>query len=409
MKLPELLLPAGNFEKMKAALRFGADAVYLSGQAFGMRQAADNFTVEELYAAIAYAHERNKKVYVTVNVMPHTSEYPALERYLSSLAGAKPDALIVADVGVLALAAKCLPDVALHISTQAGCVSHADCVFWQKWGASRVVLARELTLAEIAEIRAALDPAMELEAFIHGSMCVSFSGRCLLSNHFTGRDANRGQCAQPCRWHYRLYELEEGERPGERLPLYENDEGTFILSSKDLCMIEHIPDLVNAGLSSLKIEGRVKSACYAAVTANTYRIALDAYAADPAGYTYDPAWLCELESVNHREYATGFFYDTPQSKGQTVTRDGYLAEKAYLGTVLSYDGATGRATLLQRNKVAVGDRVELLTPGYLGRAFSVEALFDADGGVIEAAPHPKMIFSLPVPFPVGPGDMLRRA
>lgn len=409
MNLPELLLPAGDPEKLKAAILYGADAVYLAGKAFGMRSASRNFTMDELEEALAFAHERQKKVYVTVNVMPHVDEYDALEAYLHDLSHTPPDALIVADVGVMALAKKILPEVPLHISTQSGTVSHADCDFWRSVGAERVVLARELTLKEIAAIRERIDPAMELETFIHGSMCVSFSGRCLLSQHFTGRDANRGMCAQPCRWNYKLYEIEEARRPGERLSVEETDRGTFILSGRDLCMIEHIPDLIRAGISSFKVEGRVKSAYYCAVVANTYRMAMDAYAEDPVHYRFDPAWLDELASVNHREYGTGFFYDPPAGQADLVTREGYLAEKAYLAYALSYDPSTGRALFCQRNKISRGERVELLTPGQVGRGFVAGELWDEAMESIESAPHPKMNFYLKTPFPVRPGDMLRKA
>ncbi|MBQ7325833.1 MAG: U32 family peptidase, partial [Clostridia bacterium] len=304
----ELLLPAGNFEKLRAAILYGADAVYLAGKRFGMRSAADNFTTEELIAAASYCHERGKKMYITVNISPRWYEYKGLEEYFDTLRAVKPDALIVADPGVLTLAKEMLPDIPLHLSTQAGAVSHADCTFWQKQGVSRVVLARELPLEDIKAIRERISPELELEAFIHGAMCVSFSGRCLLSNYLTGRDANRGMCAQPCRWEYKMYEIEEVKRPGMRFPVEETPQGSFIMSSKDMCMIEHIPELMESGVTSFKVEGRMKSAYYAAVTANAYRMAMDAYAKDPEGYRYDPAWLTELESVSHREYCTGYWF-----------------------------------------------------------------------------------------------------
>lgn len=405
--MPELLAPAGNFEKMKAALRYGADAVYLSGKAFGMRSAADNFTVEEIHTAAAYAHEHGKKVYLTVNITPHTDEYEALERYFHDIRHSGIDALIVADVGVIALAKKLLPHIPLHISTQAGAVSHADCRFWHELGAARVVLAREVSLAEIRKIRAEIPADLELEAFIHGSMCVSFSGRCMLSQHIVGRDANRGACAQPCRWEYNLYEIAEVKRPGMRMPVLENELGTFIMASRDLSMIEHIPELMEAGIASFKIEGRMKSAYYAAVTANTYRMAMDRYSRDPAAYTYDPAWGRELESVNHREYGTGYFFDDPIENAQLVTRGGYLAENAYLACVEGYDPTSGLATFVQRNKFSLGDRVELLTPGMTGRAFTVKALYTTEGEALESVPHPYMTFTMPVPFAVQTGDILR--
>ena len=405
--MPELLAPAGNFEKMKAALLYGADAVYLSGKAFGMRSAATNFTVEGIYEAVRYAHERGKKVYLTVNITPHTDEYEALERYFEEISDSGIDALIVADVGVATLAKKKVPHIPLHVSTQAGCVSHADCNFWHHFGATRVVLAREVSFAEIAKIRSRISPELELETFIHGSMCVSFSGRCLLSQYMVGRDANRGECAQPCRWEYNIYELAEVKRPGMRMQLQENELGSYIMASRDMCMIEHIPELMESGIASFKIEGRMKSAYYAAVTSNTYRMAIDAYQKDPAAYQYDPRYLTELESVNHREYCTGYFFDSPMDKPQLVSQGGYLAENAYLATALSYDEATGHGIFMQRNKFTVGNTVELLTPGRVGYRFTADAIFAEDLSPIESTPHPYMTFRMPTPFPVKEGDILR--
>ncbi len=403
----ELLLPAGNFEKLRAAILYGADAVYLAGKRFGMRSAADNFTAEELMAAADYCHQRGKKMYITVNISPRWYDYDNLAAYFDSLRDVRPDALIVADPGVLTLAREMLPEIPLHLSTQAGAVSHADCTFWQKQGVSRVVLARELTLGDIREIRARISPELELEAFIHGAMCVSFSGRCLLSNYLTGRDANRGMCAQPCRWEYKTYEIEEVKRPGIRFPVEETPQGSFIMSSKDMCMIEHIPALMESGVTSFKIEGRMKSAYYAAVCANAYRMAMDAYTADPAGYRYDPAWLAELESVSHREYCTGYWFHEPLADAQTVTRPGYLTEKGYLAAVESYDPATGRAVLVQKNKFADGDTVEYLTPGRIGTPLAVTDMRDMEGAPIPACPHPQMRFTLSMPHPVRAGDILR--
>lgn len=404
---PELLLPAGNFEKMKAAIRFGADAVYLAGKRFGLRAGADNFDLPSLNQAITYAHERGKKVYLTVNITPHTYEYDDLTAYFASLADCPPDALIIADPGVFALAGDLLPGVQRHISTQAGAVSEHDCLFWYRQGATRVVLARELSLAEIRRIGQKIPPELELECFIHGSMCVSFSGRCLLSEHYIGRDGNRGFCAQPCRWEYNLYEIAEVKRPDMRLPIEETDRGTFILSSKDLCTIEHIPELMESNIASFKIEGRMKSAYYAAVTANTYRMAMNAYEKDPAGYTYDPAWMRELCSVTHREYCSGYYFDDPMRNGQLVTKGGYLSEKAYLATVEDYDPANGRATLIQKNKLSAGQNCELLTPGSVGIPFVAEGLLDEAGTPVESAPHPYQRFSLKMPFPVKAGDIVR--
>ena len=405
----ELLLPAGNFEKLKAAVLYGADAVYLAGKRFGMRSAADNFTTEELIEAAAYCHQRGKKMYITVNISPRWYDYDGLAEYFDTLRAVRPDALIVADPGVLTLAKEMIPEIPLHLSTQAGAVSHADCTFWQKQGVSRVVLARELPLKDIKAIKERISPELELEAFIHGAMCVSFSGRCLLSNYLTGRDANRGMCAQPCRWEYKMYEIEEVKRPGMRFPVEETPQGSFILSSKDMCMIEHIPQLMESGVTSFKVEGRMKSAYYAAVTANAYRMAMDAYLRDPQGYRYDPAWLAELESVSHREYCTGYWFHEPLLDAQTVTQPGYLTEKGYLAVVDSYDAESGRAVLIQKNKFASGDTVEYLTPGAVGKAVTVTDLRDAEGNPIPSCPHPQMRFTASLPFPVKAGDILRSA
>lgn len=406
---PELLSPAGNFEKMEAAIRYGANAVYLAGHAFGMRSAADNFSDEELAAAIAYAHERGVRVYVTVNTAPRDAEYPALAAYLRRLGELAPDALIVADIGVFSLCRELIPEMELHISTQANSVSAADVRAWGRLGAKRVVLSRELTLEEIRAIRAAVPLGTELECFIHGSMCISYSGRCLLSNYLCGRDANHGACAQPCRWEYKIrptsYELIERERPDMPIPIEETAGETFIMSSRDLSMIAHVPELIDAGIASFKIEGRMKSAYYTAVVTNAYRMAIDAAL---RGETQpDPLWLRELESVSHREYDTGYFFADSRKEALTCRESGYIREKAYLATVLSYDPATWEAKCVQRNKVSVGDPMELLTPGKGGQPLFCTALFDEEHQPIPSTPHPAMIFYLPVPFPVQPGDILR--
>ncbi len=407
--IPELLSPAGSFEKLKAAIRYGADAVYLAGNAFGMRAAADNFSDDELTSAVKYAHAHGKRVYVTVNTMPHEGEYEALSRYTETLRAASPDALIVADIGVLALLRERLPEIPLHISTQANAVSAAACRAWHSLGASRIVLARELTLHEIRAIRAALPEEVELEAFVHGSMCISYSGRCLLSSYLSGRDANRGGCTQPCRWSYRSrvegISLVEEKREKTPLPIEEIDGETFILSSKDLSMISHVGELIDAGISSFKIEGRMKSAYYTAVVTNTYRMAIDRALSGDA--SVDPLWLRELESVSHREYSTGFFFDGPRETANVSSTTGYIGEKSYLATALSYNASRGEALFVQRNKLSVGQSVELLTPGRVGRSFAVSDLKDENGEPISATPHPMMRFWMKVPFEVGEGDILR--
>ncbi len=419
--MPELLSPAGNFEKLKAALLYGADAVYLAGQMFGMRAAADNFTVEELYQAAEYVHARGKRLYLTVNTMPHVGEYPALRCFLSEIASAGIDAMIVADMGVFSTIREILPDMEIHISTQASIVSPASALAWAKLGAKRLVLARELTLSEIAAIRAALPDDVELEAFIHGSMCVSYSGRCLLANAFNGRDGNRGTCSQPCRWNYAIV---EEKRPEMCFPIEQQEGvGSFILSSKDMCMIEHIPELMQSGVHSFKIEGRMKSAYYTAVVTNAYRLAIDAYERDPAGYRFDPAWLSELESVSHREYGTGFYFDDPMQEPQLVSQCGYLREKAYYSTAIEYDASEAEVILaagvpmenaqgrlfrfIQRNKVSRGEGAEMISPGAVGRPFEVTELYAPDGSPLESTPHPSMIYWCRVPFAVHEGDIMR--
>ncbi|MBQ7337045.1 MAG: U32 family peptidase [Clostridia bacterium] len=419
--VPELLAPAGNFEKLKAALRFGADAVYLAGKAFGMRSAADNFDDDELRSAVQYAHHMGKKVYLTVNTMPRAHEYAPLREFLMRVgipAGSDsvPDAMIVADLGVMTMVRELLPQMEIHVSTQAGICSPATAKAFVALGAKRLVLARELNLEEIRLIRVALPDEIELEAFVHGSMCVSYSGRCMLSNELTGRDGNRGMCAQPCRWNYTLV---EEKRPDVPLPIETSNLGTFILSSKDMCMIEHIPALMESGISSFKIEGRMKSAYYAAVVSNTYRMAMDAYVRDGEQYAYDPRWYEELQSVSHREYCTGYFLDDCRENSQLASSVGYLREKAYFATALEYDkdalpaalpAVTEHGVLAlfgQKNKISIGDAAEFLTPGEIGKAFTVTELYSEDGEPIPSAPHPHQRFFARIPFPVTPGDILR--
>ncbi len=405
MRKPEILSPAGNFEKMKAAILYGADAVYLAGNVFGMRAAADNFNIEELREAVEYAHARGVKLYVTVNTMPRDGEYEMLRTYLSELKEIKPDALIVADIGVIMLVKEIIPDMEIHISTQANTVSAASCRAWHALGAKRVVLARELTLEEIKAIRRNIPKELELECFVHGSMCVSYSGRCLLSGHMIDRDANRGMCAQPCRWNYRItgYEITEEKRPEMPMPIEEENGETFIMSSKDTCTIEHIPELIEAGIDSFKIEGRMKSAYYTAVVTNAYKMAVNSYFSGK--YEYKPEWLRELESVSHREYATGYFFSDPHGNANTTKNMGYLRDKAYLAVVL--EEKDGLVLLSQRNKIAVGDEAEILTPGEVGKPFSVTELYAEDGTPIESAPHPYMSFYAKIPYPVKPGDIIR--
>ena len=407
IKRPELLSPAGNLEKLKSAVLYGADAVYLAGKRFGMRAAADNFTDEEMIEGITHTHKRGVKVYVTLNVMPRTNEYEALAAYIKFLAKAGVDAVIVSDIGVMELVREVAPYLEMHVSTQASAVSAQAVRGWSRFGATRVVLARELTLAEVKEIHEAV-PDVELECFIHGSMCVAYSGRCLLSQYYVGRDANRGACAQPCRWEYRTdHGFHELKRPDQVLTAEEHPEGTFIMSSKDLCMIEHIPELMEAGITSFKIEGRMKSAYYTAAVTNAYRLAIDAYLRDPAGYTYDPALLRELECVSHREYDTGFFFDRPMDDAKITEIPGYIREKAYFATAVADSAAGEPALFVQRNKVAVGDECELLSPGKTGVGFTATEIFSEKMEPVESAPHPGMLFYVRVPYDVKTGDIIR--
>lgn len=405
--IAELLSPAGDFEKLRAAVRYGANAVYLAGESFGMRAASANFSREEMTEAVAYAHARGVRVYVTVNILPRTQEYAELEPYIRFLAEIGVDAVIVSDIGVFMLVRRLAPTLSIHISTQASVVSAQAACAWYEMGASRVVLARELTLAEIREIRANTPPALELEAFVHGAMCIAYSGRCLLSNYFTGRDGNHGRCAQPCRWNYHELTITEEKRPEDRVRLVESEGDTFVFSSRDTCMIEHVPELVDAGVFSFKIEGRVKSAYYTAVVTNTYRMALDALERDGAAYRTDPAWMRELSSVSHREYHTGFYFGSPHEDANTVHAPGYLREKAYLATALTDSDEEGRAWFLQRNKTVCGAPMELLTPGRVGRAVQSADMRDETGAAIDAAPHPLMKFSMHTSVSVRAGDILR--
>ncbi len=407
IKRPEILSPAGNFEKMKSAILYGADAVYLAGEMFGMRAAADNFTVEELAEAVEYAHKRNVKVYLTLNTMPREQEYPLLESYLKDTLNIPFDAMIIADVGVLDLVKRLRPDTDIHISTQANATSAAACRAWYNMGAKRVVLARELTLEEIKEIKRNIPEDLEIECFMHGSMCISYSGRCLLSGHLVDRDGNRGMCAQPCRWNYtiRNYEIEEEKRPEDRMPIEEVNGETFIMASRDTCTIEHIPELVEAGIDSFKIEGRMKSAYYTAVVTNTYKMALDSYFS--GNYEYDPRWMDELMSVSHREYATGYYFSDPRNNANLVSNNGYMKEKAFLAVAVDYDEEKGLVKMTQRNKMCLGDNVEILTPGHVGESIVFSEMYDENYNSIQDTKHPYMTFYVKADKKVRPGDIIR--
>ncbi len=404
--LPELLAPAGDLERLKMALHFGADAVYLALERFGMRAFAGNFTPEGLRQAVKLAHDAGAKVHVTCNTLPRDTELKELPAALECIQDAGADAVIAADFGVMQMVKRYAPRVALHVSTQFGVVNSASACALHDLGAERVVLARELSLEEIKAIRRDVSPELELETFVHGAMCVSYSGRCLLSNHFTGRDGNRGECTQPCRWNYKLYELHEEKDDTRRPGVEQTEDGTFIMSSKDMCMIEHIPELCEAGITSFKIEGRMKSVYYAAVTALAYRRAVEAYANDPSGYRTDPELVRLLGSVTHRKYDTGYYFSDPSTDAKTVDEPGYITERPYYGIVQSYDESTGTALVKQKNKVLAGQTVRFLSPDGEKEPFVLDMITDEDGQILTATPHPKMIFGVKTPYPVGCGDIL---
>lgn len=385
---PEILSPAGNPEKLYYALLYGADAVYCALDKFGMRSQAGNFTPEQLDEGVKYAHSLGKKVYITLNTMPRDNDLPLLEDYLRVLKEIGPDAYIVSDPGVICKIKEIIPEGEIHLSTQASTVNSAACRFWHSAGIKRIVLARELTLENIKAVRENTPPELEIECFVHGAMCVSYSGRCLLSHYYINRNANDGSCAQPCRWKYYMY---EEKRECDKIEAVQDDTGTYVFSSKDMCMIEHIPELIDAGIDSLKIEGRMKSAYYTAAVTNAYRMALDDYF---AGKPFNKDYLTEVESVSHREYCTGFYFNSPQENANIVNNNEYLKDRAYLCTVSDYDSEKGMALCLQRNKMSVGENVQILSPGKVGRDAVINELYDVDGNPIESTPHAKMEFYL---------------
>ena len=394
---PELLAPAGDMERLRMAVLYGADAVYLAGESFGMRSFAGNFSREELPRAVRFAHEHGVRVHVTINTMPRNREADSLPAWLEVLDGAGVDALIVADMGAFALAGRYAPRCDRHISTQASVSNYQTALAWHELGARRVILARELSLEEIREIRARTPRTLELEAFVHGAMCVSYSGRCLLSNYMTGRDANRGACAQPCRYQY--YLMEE-KRPGEYFPVFEDGAGTYIMNSRDMCMIDHLDDLMD--LDSLKIEGRAKSAYYAAIVTGAYRHAIDAAA---AGEPLDPVWRDEVEHVSHRRYSTGFYFGQP---GQYYENARYIREWQVIALVTACD-EDGMALLSLRNKFSAGDEVELVGPDVEPFAFPAPVMEDAEGAPLTEPKNPQMVFKMQLPRPVPPYSILRIA
>jgi len=405
MKKPELLSPAGDIERLKVAVTYGADSVYLGGQAFGMRSKAGNFTLDEMEEGIKFAHSLGKKVYITVNICAHNDDLAEIERYLIELENLNADALIVSDPGVFDLAKRVAPKTGIHISTQANTTNHAGVDFWRRLGAQRVILARELRLEEISEIKIKV-PNMELEAFVHGSMCMAYSGRCLISNFMNSRDANRGHCSQPCRWSYMLVE----EKSGDAIPVYEDEHGAYIFSSKDLNMIAHIPDLVKAGINSYKIEGRMKSSYYVGIVTKIYREAIDDYFEDPGLYNSKiPYYQGELSQMSHREYTTGFYYGKITGDDHAYHDKKQIRIQDYLAIINSYDESTGFCVIEQRNKFDVGEKVDIVRAS--GKTYSqeVKIMLDENGARISSALYPKQKIQLKVDVPVKQFDMLRRS
>ncbi len=404
MIIPELLAPAGDRERLEAALMYGADAVYLGGDAFGMRAAPQNFNFEQLEEAVKLCHAKGVKVYLTCNTLARNDEILVLPSYLERWASIGVDAFIVADIGVLSLCKKYAPNVPVHISTQAGIVNYVTANEFYNMGASRVVTARELSMTEIAEIRAKVPKDLEIECFVHGAMCVSFSGRCLLSNYLVNRDANRGECAQPCRWEYAIMEV---KRDGMYFPIQDSKEGTYILNSKDMCMIEHIPEMVKAGISSFKIEGRAKSAYYAAVITNAYRVAIDEYLKNPSMDYTPPQWVIdEVYKVSYRDYCTGFYFNAPNEDANISFEGGYKRHYDVMAEVKGYED--GFIIAEQRNKFCKGDILDALQPSTEPVVFTADEIFDKDGNEIESAPHPMMIVKIKSDLQFPAGTLLRK-
>ncbi|MBR2002000.1 MAG: U32 family peptidase [Firmicutes bacterium] len=401
----ELLAPAGDLEKLKIAIDYGADAVYLAGELFGLRAGAKNFSIEEMEEGVAYAHERGRKVHLTLNIFAHNEDITALESYLDEIAHIPFDAFIISDAGIISLVMEKLPGREIHLSTQANTTNYRTAEFWHRQGVKRVVLGREMSLEDIRNTRKNLSPTMEIEAFVHGAMCISYSGRCLLSNFMTERGANQGQCAHPCRYKYALM---EEKRPGEFYPVEEDDRGTYIFNSKDMCMIEHIPELIESGLASLKIEGRMKSVFYVATVVRAYRQAIDAYYEDPEGWTFKEEWLEELKKVSNRHFTNGFYFNKPRNVDQNYETSAYYREFTFIGLVLDYDPETKLATVEQRNKISEGDFVEVFGPGNVCFTQTIQGMTDEEGTPISAAPHAQQIVKIPMAEPVGKNFMVRR-
>ena len=409
MRRPELLIPASSLEVLKIAVIYGADAVYIGGEAFGLRAKAKNFSMEEMREGIRFAHEHEVKVYVTANILAHNDDLEGVREYFKELDSfekeEKPDALIIADPGVFMIAKEVCPDIERHVSTQANNTNYETYHFWYGLGAKRVVSARELSLNEIKELRANIPDDLEIETFIHGAMCISYSGRCLLSNYFTGRDANQGACTHPCRWKYSIV---EETRPNEYMPVYENERGTYIFNSKDLCMIEHIPELMESGIDSFKIEGRMKTALYVATVARTYRKAIDDCKVSPELYKKNLPWyLDQISNCTYRQFTTGFFFGKPSDEAQIYDNNTYLKEYTYLG-IVGEQNEEGLYRIEQRNKFSVGEEIEIMKPDGENLTVTVKRIVDEDGADMESAPHPKQVLYIDLGHPLEKYDILRR-
>ncbi len=388
----ELLAPAGDLEKLKTAIIYGADAVYFGGEMFSLRAGAGNLSIAEIREAMDFIHERGKKGYLTINIYPHNDDIPLLKDYIAKLVDIPIDAFIVSDPGVITLIREAIPDAEIHLSTQANTTNYVTANYWVKsLDVKRIVSAREMSLKELKTMHENLPEGAEIESFIHGAMCISYSGRCLLSNYMVGRDANRGACTHPCRWKYALVEQ---QRPGEYFPIEEDERGSYIMNSRDLCLIDCIPDLVDAGITSFKIEGRMKSMYYVATIVSAYRMAIDAYLANPENYTYDPAWYDELCKASHREFTHGFYYNKPTDKDQNYLTSDYIRDYSFVGLVKQEDDGSGYTVVEQRNKFCVGDEIEIFGPGTPYYTEVIKDMTDEEGNPIESAPHPQQVLRI---------------
>lgn len=405
MKKVELLAPAGSLEKLIMAILYGADAVYIGGEEYGLRASADNFSLDDMQKGISFAHSHGKKVFLTMNIIPHNDDLKEMDQYIKEVVNLGIDAIILSDPGVFSIVREAAPEIEIHLSTQANNTNWRSAKFWYEHGVKRIILARELSLDEIRDIRSKLPEALELEMFVHGAMCISYSGRCLLSNYMAGRDSNKGYCAHPCRWKY--YLMEE-KRPGEYMPVYENERGTFIYNSKDLCMLEYIPEIIESGITSLKIEGRMKSSYYVATVVKAYREAIDAYYQNLEGYKFDTRLIEEVSKASHREYTTGFYLNKPTGNEQIYHTSSYIREYDFIGLLTDYDKKTGIATIEQRNRMRVGEEIEVVRPEGPYFLQKIKSMKNEELEEIEVAPHPQMKVYMPMDEDVPPYTMLRR-